>query len=87
MDAIAIRRFLGSNVIWPVDKKFFIPEGGLTRFLELNLRFKVFLVMMAVFTDAYAAETVKSVTTPQIGELRIRVKDIVRHMVSAPFRW
>ncbi|KAJ7618093.1 hypothetical protein B0H17DRAFT_1220014 [Mycena rosella] len=52
MDAIASRRFLASNVVWPADK-FFIPHGGLLRFLHDNLRFKVFLVMSALFTDAY----------------------------------
>ncbi|KAJ7675159.1 hypothetical protein B0H17DRAFT_1207891 [Mycena rosella] len=51
MDAIASCRFLASNVVWPADK-FFIPHGGLLRFLHNNLRFKVFLVMSALFTDA-----------------------------------
>lgn len=81
MDVSATRRFLSTNVAWPHDQKFFIPDGGLRRFLESNLRFKVFLVMMAVFTDAYATETVRSLTSPQLAEIRLRVKDIVRHMV------
>ncbi|KAJ7893773.1 hypothetical protein B0H13DRAFT_2339589 [Mycena leptocephala] len=55
------------------------------RFLDTNsnLRFKVFLVMMAVFPDAYATDTVRSLTTPQRDELRYRVRDIVRHMFFA----
>ncbi|KAJ7441704.1 hypothetical protein FB451DRAFT_1190891 [Mycena latifolia] len=83
MDATATRCFLASNVIWPADKGFFIPKGGLAGFLEDNLRFKLFLVGVAVFTDSYASRVVRSVTTPQYIELRARVKDIVRHMFFA----
>ena len=81
MDASATQRFLDTNVQWP-SNRFFIPDGGLPAFLQSNLRFKVFLVMMAVFPDAYATDTVRSLTTPQRDELRYRVRDIVRHMVS-----
>lgn len=70
-----------TNVSWPTNR-FFLPDGGLSVFLLNNLRFKVFLVMMAVFTDAYASDSVRSVTTPQLAEIRARIKDIVRHMVS-----
>ncbi|KAJ7123503.1 hypothetical protein C8R44DRAFT_735152 [Mycena epipterygia] len=83
MDVSTTRHFLVTNVTWLQDKKFFFPEGGLMRFLETNLRFKVFLVMMAVFTDGYATETVKSLTTPQLGEIRTRMKDLVRHMAHS----
>ncbi|KAJ7094832.1 hypothetical protein C8R44DRAFT_890262 [Mycena epipterygia] len=85
MDVSATRHFLATNVTWPQDKKFFLPEGGLVRFLETNLRFKVFLVMMAVFTDGYATETVKLLTTPQLGEIRTCMKDLMRHMMSHQF--
>jgi hypothetical protein len=81
MDASATQRFVDTNVQW-LSNQFFIPDGGLLAFLQSNLRFKVFIVMMAVFPDAYAADTVKSLTTPQRDELRYRVRDIVRHMVS-----
>ncbi|KAJ7933435.1 hypothetical protein B0H13DRAFT_2306841 [Mycena leptocephala] len=64
MDASATQRFLDTNVQWP-SNRFFIPDGGLPAFLQSNLRFKVFLVMMAVFPDAYAMDTVRSLTTPQ----------------------
>ncbi|KAJ7839292.1 hypothetical protein B0H13DRAFT_2366891 [Mycena leptocephala] len=82
MDASATQRFLDTNVQWP-SNRFFIPNGGLPAFLQSNLRFKVFLVMMAVFPDAYATDTVRSLTTPQCDELRYRVRDIVRHMFFA----
>lgn len=66
---------------WPGDP-FFIPVGGLSVFLAQNLRFKVFIVATAVFTDAFAANVVPSFTTPQRDELRRQMRDIVRHMVS-----
>ncbi|KAJ7830683.1 hypothetical protein B0H13DRAFT_1915839 [Mycena leptocephala] len=72
MDASATQRFLDTNVQWP-SNRFFIPDGGLPAFLQSNLRFKVFLVMMAVLPDAYATDT--------RDELRYRVRDIVRHMI------
>ncbi|KAJ7127195.1 hypothetical protein C8R44DRAFT_733820 [Mycena epipterygia] len=83
MDVSTTLRFLATNVTWPQDKKFFLPEGGLVHFLETNLHFKVLLVMMTVFTDGYATETVKLLTTPQLAEIRTRMKDLVRHMFYA----
>ncbi|KAJ7113919.1 hypothetical protein C8R44DRAFT_881487 [Mycena epipterygia] len=83
MDASAMHRFVATNVAWPTDEKFFIPDGRLSRFLQTNLRFKVFLVMIAVFKDAYASGTVPSLTTAEIVEVRLRMKDIVRHMFYA----
>ncbi|KAJ7675987.1 hypothetical protein DFH06DRAFT_1435715 [Mycena polygramma] len=80
MDPSSTRRFLSTNVEWPAEK-LFIPRGGLTNFLCDNLRFKVFLVMTAVFTDAYAFDTVKSLTTGERLAIRFRVRDIVRHMI------
>ncbi|KAJ7880886.1 hypothetical protein B0H13DRAFT_1891549 [Mycena leptocephala] len=80
MDASATQRFLDTNVQWP-SNRFFIPNGRLPAFLQSNLRFKVFLAMMAVFPDAYATDTVRSLTTPQCDELRYRVRDIVHHMI------
>ncbi|KAJ7882869.1 hypothetical protein B0H13DRAFT_2344477 [Mycena leptocephala] len=82
MDASATQRFLDTNVQWP-SNHFFTPDGGLPAFLQSNLHFKVFLVMMAVFPDAYATDTVRSLTTPQCDKLCYRVWDIVRHMFFA----
>ncbi|KAJ6590106.1 hypothetical protein DFH09DRAFT_1074572 [Mycena vulgaris] len=82
MDASAIRRFTASNVTWPQDR-FFILHGGLEMFLHDNLRFKVFLVMTAVFLDAYTTYTVQTLTKVEHNELRIRIHDIVRHMFFA----
>jgi hypothetical protein len=81
MDASATQHFLDTNMQWLLNR-FFIPDGGLPAFLQSNLRFKVFLVMMAVFPDAYTTDTVRSLTTPQRNELGYCVRDIVRHMVS-----
>ncbi|KAJ7601658.1 hypothetical protein DFH06DRAFT_1489289 [Mycena polygramma] len=75
MDPSSTRRFLSTNVEWPAEK-LFIPRGGLTNFLCDNLRFKVFLVMTAVFTDAYAFDTVKSLTTGERLAIRFRVRDM-----------
>ncbi|KAJ7673162.1 hypothetical protein DFH06DRAFT_1123893 [Mycena polygramma] len=80
MDPSTIRRFLSTNIEWP-GEKLFIPRGGLTNFLYNNLRFKVFLVMTAVFTDAYVFDTVKSLTTAERLGIRFHVRDIVRHMI------
>ncbi|KAJ6467604.1 hypothetical protein DFH09DRAFT_1111816 [Mycena vulgaris] len=82
MDASVIRRFTASNVTWPQDR-FFIPHGSLEMFLHDNLRFKVFLVMTAVFPDAYATYTVQTLTKVEHNELRVRIRDIVRHMFFA----
>ncbi|KAJ7502411.1 hypothetical protein B0H11DRAFT_2362834 [Mycena galericulata] len=79
MDATATRRFLASNVTWPLDK-FFIPAGGLLEFLHLNLRFKVFLIMSCLFTDVFAGITVPSLTQDQMTDLRHRMRDIVSHV-------
>ncbi|KAJ6448182.1 hypothetical protein C8R47DRAFT_1231137 [Mycena vitilis] len=73
MDTTATRRFEETNVDWPGDP-FFIPVGGLSVFLAQNLRFKVFIVATAVFTDAFAANR---------DELRRQMRDIVRHMFFA----
>lgn len=80
MDAIAIRRFIATNVSWPLNR-FFIPEGGLHPYLHENLRFKVFLIMTAVFVDPFAGATVASLTPDQMAQLRRRMRDLVRHMV------
>ncbi|KAJ7708886.1 hypothetical protein B0H17DRAFT_1191384 [Mycena rosella] len=82
MDAIASCRFLASNVVWPVNK-FFIPHGGLLRFLHDNLRFKVFLGMSTLFTDAYVSTAVPTLTTSQRQEIQYCMQDIVRHMFFA----
>ena len=68
MDASSHRRFLQTNVVWP-ENKFFIPEGGLRTFLRENLRFKIFLVMMAVFTDGYATTTVPLLPASDLAEI------------------
>ncbi|KAJ7127214.1 hypothetical protein C8R44DRAFT_733840 [Mycena epipterygia] len=80
MDASAMHQFITTNVAWPTDEKFFIPDGELLRFLQTNLRFKVFLVMIAVFKDAYASRTVPLLTTAEVVEVRLCMKDIVCHM-------
>ncbi|KAJ7157410.1 hypothetical protein C8R46DRAFT_1040416 [Mycena filopes] len=82
MDPSAHRRFTITNVSWP-DARFFVPHGGLSNFLEDNLRFKVFLVASAVFTDAFASRTVERLPLTHITALRLRVLDIVRHMFFA----
>lgn len=86
MDASAHRRFVGTNVEWP-DDRFFVPDGGLPRFLQENLRFKVFLVSMAVFRDAYADQPVGRLSSLEMSGLRLRVLDIVRHMVCLLAAW
>ncbi|KAJ6511685.1 hypothetical protein DFH09DRAFT_1100346 [Mycena vulgaris] len=75
MDPGSNRRFIASNVGWPMDK-FFIPAGGMEVFLLQNLRFKVFLVMQAVFLDGYAASTAASFKDTQHSVLRIRIREI-----------
>ncbi|KAJ7813077.1 hypothetical protein B0H13DRAFT_1925765 [Mycena leptocephala] len=82
MDASVTQRFLDTNVQW-TSNQFFIPDGGLPAFLQSNLRFKVFLVMMAVFPDLYTTDTMRSLMTPQCDELCYRVWDIVCHMFFA----
>ncbi|KAJ7020701.1 hypothetical protein C8F04DRAFT_1274617 [Mycena alexandri] len=82
MDASAHRRFVDTNVVWPANR-FFIPDGGLRTFLLENLRFKTFLVMMAVFPDAYAHRTVVAMPGEHIIEIRARVREIVTHMFYA----
>ncbi|KAJ7028588.1 hypothetical protein C8F04DRAFT_1188570 [Mycena alexandri] len=79
MDASAHCRFVDTNVVWPANR-FFIPDGGLRTFLLENLRFKTFLVMMAVFPDAYAHRTVVAMPGEHIIEIRARVHEIVTHM-------
>jgi hypothetical protein len=81
MDCAASRRFTATNVSWP-SSHFFIPDGGLASFLLNNIRLKVFLVIPQIFTDAHVADTVRFLTTPQREELRCRVRELVRHIVS-----
>ncbi|KAJ7687243.1 hypothetical protein B0H17DRAFT_1203712 [Mycena rosella] len=66
----------------PADK-FFIPHGGLLRFLHDNLRFKVFVVMSALFTNAYVSTAVPTLTTSQRQEIQYCMRDIVWHMFFA----
>ncbi|KAJ7493730.1 hypothetical protein FB451DRAFT_1164601 [Mycena latifolia] len=82
MDATATHRFVDSNVAWPSDR-FFIPDGGLAKFLHENMRFKVFLLMNALFTDAFATATIPSLTSSYRDEVRRRMRDLVRHMFFA----
>ncbi|KAJ6610387.1 hypothetical protein B0H10DRAFT_1953880 [Mycena sp. CBHHK59/15] len=56
MDAASLRRFHSSTVSWPSDP-FFIPSGGLARFLRETLRFQVFLVSLGVFEDCWGTQT------------------------------
>ncbi|KAJ6606164.1 hypothetical protein DFH09DRAFT_1299440 [Mycena vulgaris] len=82
MNAATTRQFLFSNVSWPLDQ-FFVPSGGFKVFLHENLRFKVFLVMTAVFPDAYMMHTIKSFAPGQREPMCRRVKDIMEHMLFA----
>ncbi|KAJ7236991.1 hypothetical protein C8J57DRAFT_1247490 [Mycena rebaudengoi] len=83
MEPSAHQCFLASNVIWPPGDRFFLPDGGLIRFLRENIRFKVFLMVMPVFTNAYCNERVASLPAPELRDLRIRMKELVRHMFLA----
>ncbi|KAJ7216217.1 hypothetical protein C8J57DRAFT_1255311 [Mycena rebaudengoi] len=49
MEPSAHQRFLASNVVWPPGDRFFLPDGGLIRFLHENIHFKVFLMVMPFF--------------------------------------
>ncbi|KAJ7481432.1 hypothetical protein B0H11DRAFT_2232927, partial [Mycena galericulata] len=82
MDTTAVRRFMASNVVWPLDK-FFIPAGGLTGFLRENLRFKIFLIMTSIFTDPFAGVTVSSLTQLEMNQVRARMRDVVSHVFFA----
>jgi hypothetical protein len=81
MDCTASRRFTATNVSWS-SSRFFIPDGGLADFLLNNIRLKVFLLIPQIFTDAYVADTVRFLMTPQREELRCCVCELVRHVVS-----
>ncbi|KAJ7233242.1 hypothetical protein C8J57DRAFT_1250101 [Mycena rebaudengoi] len=81
MEPSAHQRFLASNVVWPPGDRFFLPDGGLVRFLRENIRFKVFLMVMPVFTNVYCNEHVASLPAPELRDLRIRMKELVRHML------
>ncbi|KAJ7240700.1 hypothetical protein C8J57DRAFT_1527375 [Mycena rebaudengoi] len=83
MEPSAHQRFLASNVVWPPGDRFFLPDGGLIRFLRENIRFKVFLLVMPVFTKAYCNERVASLPAPELRDLRMRMKELVRHMFFA----
>ncbi|KAJ6578753.1 hypothetical protein DFH09DRAFT_1310726 [Mycena vulgaris] len=82
MDAATIHRFVQSNVNWPVDR-FFIPYGGLEVFLHENLRFKVFLLMTAVFPNAYASHMIRAFAPGEREAVRLCVADLVRHLFYA----
>ncbi|KAJ7683859.1 hypothetical protein B0H17DRAFT_1204847 [Mycena rosella] len=82
MDALGNRRFVATNGDRLLDR-FFIPQGGLSKFLHENLRFKTFLLVSAIFTDAYMENTIESMTPAQHAEARRRVRDVVRHMFFA----
>ncbi|KAJ7328740.1 hypothetical protein DFH08DRAFT_815516 [Mycena albidolilacea] len=68
------------NVSWP-SSCFFIPDSGLTDFLLNNIQLKVFLLILPVFTDAYVADTIRFLTTPQREEFRCRIRELVRHVM------
>ncbi|KAJ7276010.1 hypothetical protein C8J57DRAFT_1224146 [Mycena rebaudengoi] len=73
MEPAALCHFIGSNVVLPNGNQFFVPEGGLLCFLSENLHFKVFLLIMSVFTNAYCTDSVPSLTTSELW-------DLIRHM-------
>ncbi|KAJ7337616.1 hypothetical protein DFH08DRAFT_812939 [Mycena albidolilacea] len=82
MDCAASRCFTAPNVSGP-SSRFFIPHGGLADFLLNNIRLKVFLLIPQTFTDAYVADTVQFLMTPQREELRCHVRELVRHVMFA----
>ncbi|KAJ7301429.1 hypothetical protein DFH08DRAFT_978748 [Mycena albidolilacea] len=82
MDCTASRRFTATNVSWP-SSRFFIPNSGLTDFLLNNIWLKVCLLIPQIFTDAYVADTVWFLTTPQREELCCRVRELVHHVMYA----
>ncbi|KAJ7294022.1 hypothetical protein C8J57DRAFT_1211391 [Mycena rebaudengoi] len=57
MEPSAHQRFLASNIVWPPGNRFFLPDGGLICFLRENIRFKVFLLVMPVFTNVVPARS------------------------------
>ncbi|KAJ7236967.1 hypothetical protein C8J57DRAFT_1247468 [Mycena rebaudengoi] len=83
MEPSAHQRFVMTNVVWPQGDRFFLPDGGLLRFLRENMWFKVFLLVMPVFTNAYCSERVASLPAAEIMDLRRRMKELVRHMFFA----
>jgi hypothetical protein len=82
MEPSAHQRFMMTNVVWPQGDHFFLPNGGLLRFLRENMWFKVFLLVMPVFTNSYCSKRVASLPAAEIMDLRRRMKELVCHMVS-----
>lgn len=82
MDASAIGRFHSTVAVLP-GESMDVPAGGLARFLQQNLRFKVFLVAISVLEDRWATRTRSSLTARDLHEARVCVRIIVDHMVCA----
>lgn len=80
MDASAIGRFHATVEPLPMDS-FEVPEFGLSGFLRKNLRFKVFLVSIAVFDDRWATNTRAALTSNELREIRVCMRIIVDYMV------
>ncbi|KAJ7264721.1 hypothetical protein C8J57DRAFT_1230491 [Mycena rebaudengoi] len=80
MEPSAHQCFLTSNIVWPPGDRFFLPDGGLICFLRENIRFKAFLLVMPVFTNAYCNERVASLPAPELRDLRMCMKELVHHM-------
>ncbi|KAJ7711511.1 hypothetical protein B0H16DRAFT_1816706 [Mycena metata] len=83
MDASAIGRFHSTVAVLPAESMD-VPAGGLARFLQQNLRFKVFLVAISVLEDRWATRTRNSLTARDLHEYyaaRIRQNEFVATLV------
>jgi hypothetical protein len=63
---------------------FAVPTGGLSGFLHDNLRFKVFLVSIAVFDDRWATRARDTLRAQELHEIRVCVRIIIDHVVCHP---
>ncbi|KAJ7688523.1 hypothetical protein B0H16DRAFT_1487359 [Mycena metata] len=82
MDPSAIGRFHGT--VEPLTMEgFTVPTGGLSGFLHDNLRFKVFLVSIAVFDDRWATRARDTLRAQELHEIRVCVRIIIDHVYYA----
>ncbi|KAJ6613720.1 hypothetical protein B0H10DRAFT_2270478 [Mycena sp. CBHHK59/15] len=82
MDAASLRRFHSSTISWPSDL-FFIPSGGLARFLREMLRFQVFLVSLGVFEDRWGTRTKDILSRGDMFNVRVCMRILVEHVYFA----
>ncbi|KAJ7703770.1 hypothetical protein B0H16DRAFT_1482846 [Mycena metata] len=82
MDPSAIGCFHGT--VEPLTMEgFTVPTGGLSGFLHDNLRFKVFLVSIAVFDDHWATCARDTLRAQELHEIRVCVRIIIDHVYYA----